>query len=1070
MQVKFLATVLPLLLRLPAVDALGGTNERVSASLRRHLGRDVAQTANSTNVYPTKFSGVTWDDDNWLLTTTIPDQGHYQSRGSVANGYLGINVANIGPFFELDTPVNGDVISGWPLYSRRQSFATISGFWDRQPTTNGSNFPWLSQYGDDSVISGVPHWSGLILDLGDDTYLDAEVDNSTISDFESTYDFKSGVLSWSYTWTPEGKGSYAIVYRLFAHKLYVNRAVVDMEITPLTSGNATVVNVLDGYAAVRTDFVASGEDDGAIFSAVRPWGVNNVTAYIYAGLSGSDNVDLSSRRIVTGKPYVHTNASSIAQAVDVTFTANETVRITKFVGGATTDYFLLTQETAKAAYLAGLAEGYTNSLQSHVTEWAGILHESSVDRFTDPATGKLPDDSHIIDSAIIAVTNTYFILQNTAGNNAVVAAGIPVNVDSCAVGGLTSDSYAGQIFWDADLWMQPGLVASHPESAMRFTNYRIALHYQAQANIETAFTGSKNDTSFSSSAAIYPWTSGRFGNCTATGPCWDYQYHLNGDIGLAIINQLVASGDTLWFQNYLFPIYDSVAILYSELVERNGSSWTLTNMTDPDEYANAIDAGAYTMPLIAETLQNANKFRKQFGLEPNETWEEIAENILILRENDVTLEYTTMNGSTVVKQADVVLDTFPLNFESDNYTAENSLTDLDYYANKQSADGPAMTYAIFSIVASDVSPSGCSAYTYHQYSYAPYARGPWYQLSEQLIDDASINGGTHPAFPFLTGHGGANQVALYGYLGLRLHPDDTLYIDPNLPPQIPHITYRTFYWHGWPISAWSNYTHTTLQRVSSPAPLVSADLLFAAASIKVQVGQSNASANETTTYELPVSGTLTVPNRMIGSVNTTPGNQVQCHPVYSPDDYEPGQFPISAVDGATSTKWQPSTSNLSSLTVTLSTTTNPQAEAVTGFYFDWSQAPPQNLSIIFHDSPISNPSTLFAATSNSTGYRVVTRMSNIVPSKPYDASSAEELNTVSIPTGNTTTITLDAPVQKAQYATLLIAGNQGDNESGVGATVAEWVILGQTNSTSSSVAQTRRKMSARSKATLARYS
>ncbi|EHA26179.1 hypothetical protein ASPNIDRAFT_52061 [Aspergillus niger ATCC 1015] len=1072
MQVKFLATLLPLLLHLPAaVDGLPGKNARISASLKRHAGRDVPQTAlNSTNVYQTKFSGVTWDEDHWLLTTTTPDQGHYQSRGSVANGYLGINVANIGPFFELDEPVNGDVINGWPLYSRRQSFATISGFWDRQAHTNGSNFPWLSQYGDDSVISGVPHWSGLILDLGDDTYLDANVDNRTISNFKSTYDFKSGVLSWSYTWTPQGnKGSYAITYRLFAHKLYVNRAVVDMEITPLTNGNATVVNVLDGYAAVRTDFVASGQEEGAIFSAVRPWGVNNVTAYVYATLDGSDSVDLSSRRIVTDKPYVSTNSSSVAQAVDVTFTANETVRITKFVGGATTDYFLATQETAKAACLAGLADGYVKSLQSHVGEWATIMHDHSVDRFTDPATGKLPEDSHIVDSAIIAVTNTYYLLQNTAGTNAIVAAGgIPVNVDSCAPGGLTSDSYGGQIFWDADLWMQPGLVASHPESAQRFTNYRIALHYQAQANIETAFTGSKNQTSFSSSAAIYPWTSGRFGNCTATGPCWDYQYHLNGDIGLAMINQWVASGDTAWFKNYLFPIYDAAATLYSELVERNGSSWTLTNMTDPDEYANSINAGGYTMPLIAETLQNANKLRKQFGLEPNETWDEIAEDVLILRENGVTLEYTSMNGSAVVKQADIVLNTFPLTYESDNYTATNSLTDLDYYANKQSADGPAMTYAIFAIVASDVSPSGCSAFTYHQYSYAPYARGPWYQLSEQMIDDASINGGTHPAFPFLTGHGGANQVALYGYLGLRLHPDDTIYIDPNLPPQIPHITYRTFYWHGWPISAWSNYTHTTIKRDSSLAPLASADLLFSNVSIKVQVGQSTASADEATIYYLPLSGELTVPNRMIGSVNTTPGNQVQCHPVYSPDAYEPGQFPISAVDGATSTKWQPSTSDLTSLTVTLSTTAEAGAEEVSGFYFDWSQAPPENLTVIFHDSPIGNPSTVFAAAgSNSTGYRVITSMSNIVQSKPYNAISAEELNVVSIPTANTTTITLDAPVQKARYATLLIAGNQANETAG--ATVAEWVILGQ-NSTSSSSAQAKRKMSARSKATLAQLS
>ena len=99
----------------------------------------------------------------------------------------------VSDIFEVDS-VNdgGDGISGWPLFSRRQSFATISGFFDAQANTNSSNYAWLSQYGWDSVISGVPHWSGLILDLGDDNYLDATVDNSTISNFHSTYDFKSG--------------------------------------------------------------------------------------------------------------------------------------------------------------------------------------------------------------------------------------------------------------------------------------------------------------------------------------------------------------------------------------------------------------------------------------------------------------------------------------------------------------------------------------------------------------------------------------------------------------------------------------------------------------------------------------------------------------------------------------------------------------------------------------------------------------------------------------------------------------------------------------------------------------
>ena len=95
------------------------------------------------DIYETAFDGVTWDNANWRLNTTSLDQGHYQSRMTVANGYHGISVAALGPFFEVDTPVDGDIIGGWPLYSRRQTFATIGGFWDVQPETNASNFDWL---------------------------------------------------------------------------------------------------------------------------------------------------------------------------------------------------------------------------------------------------------------------------------------------------------------------------------------------------------------------------------------------------------------------------------------------------------------------------------------------------------------------------------------------------------------------------------------------------------------------------------------------------------------------------------------------------------------------------------------------------------------------------------------------------------------------------------------------------------------------------------------------------------------------------------------------------------------
>ncbi|KAK2616277.1 alpha,alpha-trehalase ath1 [Conoideocrella luteorostrata] len=1015
--------------------------DRVVNCLARYSGVDVG--SNDTS-YKTDFPGVTWDDQNWLLKTTTLEQGRYQSRGSVANGYMGINVASIGPFFEVDniTTENG-VINGWPLYSRRQSFATIAGFFNAQPDTNGTNFGWLLQYGYESVISGVPHWSGLILDLGDGVYLDANTDSKTISNFRSTYDFKAGVLSWSYKWTPVGRNEsfYDIRYLLFVNKLHVNQAVVDLEIVPSVDSNATVVNVIDGYSAVRTDFVSSGEDNGAIYSAVRPTGISNITAHIYANMSGSKDIDWTTKKLVTDKPYVSRNGSSIAQAVTVPFSAGKPVRITKYVGAASGDAFADPQATAKKGAMTAQSQGFYKSLRSHVEEWAAVMPTHSVDSFANPKTGKLPKDSYIIDSAIIAVTNSYYLLQNTVGPNAQqLVQGAPVNIDSISVGGLTSDSYAGLVFWDADLFMQPGLVISHPQSAQRITNYRVSKYGQAKANAQTSYSSSKNKTVFSSDAAIYPWTSGRYGNCTATGPCWDYQYHLNGDIGISFINQWLTTGDTKAFKDKLFPIYDSVASMYAQLLAPNGSSWTVTNMTDPDEYANHVDAGGYTMPLIAETLQTANTLRSQFGQQKNATWDSMASNVLVLRENGVTLEFTTMNGSAVVKQADVILNTFPLMYTT-NYTSQDSLNDLDYYANKQSTDGPAMTWAFFSIIANDISPSGCSAYTYAQYSYKPYARAPFYQLSEQLIDDTTVNGGTHPAYPFLTGHGGANQVTAFGYLGLRLLPDDILHINPNLPPQLAYLKYKTFYWRGWPLQAWSNATHTGVKRAANVEPLDTADHRFANATITIDIGLNN----NATTYKLSPKGTTVVPNRNTGCINTTPGNVIQCRPAMSPDENRPGQFPIAAIDGATSTKWQPAfASNLSSVTVTLAE--QDIGTMISSFHFNWAQAPPVNATVIFHNSSLKSVAHLDLAAAKTMNYTVVSHLTGLELSNPYVVGTTN-LDAIAIPTGNSTNVTLSEAVPAARYATLLIAGNQAldkadiEFKNGTGATVAEWAVI-----------------------------
>ena len=810
---------------------------------------------------------------------------------------------------------------------------------------------------------------------------------------------------------------------MFAHKLYVNQAFVQMEITPSRDCNASIVNVLDGTSAVRTNFTKSGIEDSAIYSAVTPYNVHNVTAYIYAAMEASVEVNASALALVTDKLYIHVNDSSIAAAAPASLKAGVATTVTKYIGGASSDGFLDPQNTAQGACMQAMKNGFSKSMASHVEEWAVVFPADSVDNYTFPENSTLPADEYIVESAITAVLNDYYLLQNTISANALSnVSHAPIDTWSISVGGLTSDSYGGLVFWDAEIWMQPGLAASHPQAVKQIANYRVERYSQAKANAKTAYQSSKNMTSFSSDAAVFSWTSGRYGNCTGTGPCFDYEYHINGDIAQEFVNYWVVSGDTQFFNESLFPVYDSIATFYSEVVTKNGSEYALTNMTDPDEYANGVNNGGFTMPLIADTLANANMFRQMFGMPTNSTFAEVASNVLISRNTDAGIidEYTGMNGSIAVKQADVVLDIFPLNFQK-NYTYKDGLKDLEFYAGKQSLDGPGMTYAIFSIVASAVDPSGCSAYTYQQYSEQPYARAPWFQFSEQLVDDFTANGGTHPAYPFLTGHGGASQVTLFGYLGLRLTPDFTLHIAPSLPPQIPNLKYRIFYWQGWPISAVANQSHTTLTRLTEP--YMTANATFANASIPVQIGND---AN--TTYHLAPNGSLTFKNREIASVQSIKGNLAQCNPITSPDDFAPGQFPISAVDGAASTKWQPKVSNkTASLTVDLSTQ---PIQPVSAIYFDWAQAPPQNFIVYF-----SNSSTFDASSAT-----VATSQQNVTVSMPYDVKKLAEITPYM---NNSTNITLNPPIWSGKYATLQIVGTQETNlTNGTGATVAEWAIIG----------------------------
>jgi len=373
-----------------------------------------------------------------------------------------------------------------------------------------------------------------------------------------------------------------------------------------------------------------------------------------------------------------------------------------------------------------------------------------------------------------------------------------------------------------------------------------------------------------------------------------------------------------------------------------------------------------------------------------------------------------------------VLLTYPLDY-GENYSDDDKLLDLDYYANKQSPNGPAMTYSVFAVDANALSPSGCSAYTYTLNGFLPYLRAPWFQFSEQAVDDITLNGDTNPAFPFLTGHGGANQVVPFGFLGIRTD-QPVLYLNPSLPPQISHVKVRTFYYAGATLSAIMNSTHTTITRLATPA---SAEVIDqnANTTLPFTVGTPNSPGSQSTNYNLAIKQTVTIPNRLYWQSLTHASNLLQCLPVKSEDTYAPGQFAEAAVDGATSTRWQPATNESASILVNMTTV---PASPISGIFFDWGARPPRNVIVY-----IGNTTNGIGLSGNE----IVIEVDDVGPNLPYDAeayaSSSQQVEPVQ---GNFTMVDVEGGAWSGEYVKLVIEGCWEDD--GLGATVGEIVLIG----------------------------
>jgi protein-glucosylgalactosylhydroxylysine glucosidase len=314
--------------------------------------------------------------------------------------------------------------------------------------------------------------------------------------------------------------------------------------------------------------------------------------------------------------------------------------------------------------------------------------------------------------------------------------------------GLSGLGYNGHVFWDAELWMMPPLLALKPELAKSMLEYRF----------ERLGAARQNARSHGFQGAMFPWESASEGQeatpvWALTGP---FQQHITGCIGWAFWKYYQVTQDKQWLRERAYPVLKDAADFWISRVERKGPGrYEINNVIGANEWQENVDNNAFTNGMAITVLRYAAAAARALGVTPNPDWEHVAANIPILQFPDGTTRENASYDGVQIKQADVNLLAYPLDIVSDE--ARIAL-DLNYYAPRLAPNGPAMGQSIVATLYARLGKAE-QAYTVFQKSYQPLRTPPFGVLEE-------FQGGNNPYFA--TGAGGTLQTVLFGFGGLHI--------------------------------------------------------------------------------------------------------------------------------------------------------------------------------------------------------------------------------------------------------------------------------------------------------------
>ncbi|KUL34157.1 haloacid dehalogenase [Streptomyces sp. NRRL F-4489] len=781
--------------------------------------------------------------NGWAATATAIDPAD-SYHAYVGNGYLGQRVPPNGMGYAAPGGT-----TGWPLKTPAYDGSFVSGLYAKGPADLKGR----------QAIAALPTWTTLDVTAGGphaETFTSATAPGR-ISHYRQTLSWRCGLVRTSLTWTAADGRATDLVYEVLADRADAHTAAVRLRMTPHWSGEAAVTDALDGRGArrLRPAGPAPGASrPGTVSVGFRTDGTGTAGA-VASTLRAGPGVPAARPRPEAPAGATGTAAAlSARQRLSFPVRGGRTYELTKYVGVDTALTSRGPRGAADDASRRAADQGWAALSARHRAAWRQ-LWRSDIEVAGAPA----------LESWI------------RSAEYGLLAATRPGSANSIGPTGLTSDNYAGEIFWDAETWMYPGLLATHPDLAKSIVDYRYRTRDAARANARRlGYRG-----------LFYPWTSGSTGDLWTECHSWDpphceTQNHLMGDISLAAWQYYLATKDTAWLRGRGWPVLKGIADFWASRATRNADgSYSIKNVAGPDEYSNGVDDAVFTNAGAATALRHAARAATLLGERAPASWTAVADRLRIPYDSrrQVFEQYAGYKGTTI-KQADTVLLMYPLQWPM---TRRQAAATLDYYAARTDPDGPAMTDSVHAIDAAALGEPGCATYTYLQRAIRPFVRGPFAEFSEARGEKAGA-GDPHagrPAQDFLTGKGGFLQVFTHGLTGLRM-TEDRVRLDPTLPPQLAAgVTLRGLRWQGRTFDVALGAHQTTVRLTAGPA------LPLATPEGDKLVSRGVPAVLKTRRPDLAATG-----------------DAARCAPATATSE-EPGMYAGAAVDGNATTAWVP---------------------------------------------------------------------------------------------------------------------------------------------------------------------